>query len=43
MNAAEKEMLRVLSLFIFLPTYPTEIIAQIGNGKMPMEPIQQLI
>jgi hypothetical protein len=43
MNAAEKEMLIMLSLFVFLPTYPTEIIAQLGNGKMPMEPIQQLI
>jgi hypothetical protein len=43
MKTAEKEMLIMLSLFAFLPTYATESFCQIGNGKMPMEPIQQLI
>ena len=26
--------------YSFFPTYPTAIIAQLGNGKMPMDPIQ---
>jgi hypothetical protein len=37
-----KGMLREMSLFK-IATYPTAITAQLGNGKMPMQPIQQLI
>jgi hypothetical protein len=34
-----KGMLKESSLFKTV-TYPTAIIAQLGNGKMPMQPIQ---